>query len=217
VAFIHNSTFLNNRVNLPNHLPAPGGPSSRRTPRHPPPVGLRITNTRFEGNQAGYVGGAIYALGFWTAPESTPKVDLLCTNCTFVNNAAVRDPSVAFAAPAVGGAVHIEDQTTARFFSSRFVTNSARQGGALSNYRAKLEIWAASQGNAATGTGSGEGFGGPPPSCSPTTTRAMQPTTAARGPDRARHPVPGPLRSRRQHGSTGRLPSSAATANVPGA
>lgn len=161
-AFIHNSRFLNNRVNLPNHLPNSSGGAIFATDAGAAfPAALRITNTRFEGNQAGYVGGAIYTLGFWTSPESVPKVDLICTNCTFVNNTAARDPSVAFPVPAIGGAVHVEDQSTARFFNSRFVTNSARQGGALSNYRAKLEIvGSAFHGNQATGTGSSEGLGG---------------------------------------------------------
>ncbi|HLA76464.1 MAG TPA: hypothetical protein VJU18_02670 [Vicinamibacteria bacterium] len=162
-AFVHNSRFSNNRVNLPNHLPYSSGGAIFATDgaAGAPPVVLRITNTRFEGNQAGYVSGAIQALGFWTAPESTPKVDLLCTNCTFINNVASRDPSVSFPFPTQGGAVHVEDQTTARFVNSRFITNTAREGGALSNYRAKLEVVGGTfQGNQATGSGGAEGLGG---------------------------------------------------------
>ncbi len=160
--FVHDSRFLNNRVNLPNHLPNSSGGAIFATDAGAPfPATLRITNTRFEGNQAGYVGGAIYTLGFWTNPQSVPKVELLCTNCTFLNNLAVRDASVSFPPPAIGGAVHVEDQSTARFFNSRFVTNSARQGGAVSNYRAKLELVGGTfQGNQATGSGPAEGLGG---------------------------------------------------------
>jgi predicted outer membrane repeat protein len=154
--YIHASVFLNNRTNLPGHAGnATGGAI------HLHDATLRVTNTRFEGNQAGYVGGAIYALGTWTDPVGTPRADLLVANSTFVNNHAARDPSVSFPDPAVGGAIHVEDQTTARFHNSRFVDNSARQGGAISTYRALVEVEGGTfQGNQTSGTGLGEGLGG---------------------------------------------------------
>jgi hypothetical protein len=154
--FIHDSIFLNNRTNLPGHAGnATGGGI------HFVDATLRVTNTRFEGNQAGYVGGAIFAYGTWTDPVTTPRASLLVANSTFVNNQALRDASVAFSAPSVGGAIHVEDQATARFYNSRFVTNSAREGGAISNYRAIVEVEGGTfQGNQATGTGTGEALGG---------------------------------------------------------
>lgn len=161
--YVHNSRFVNNRTNLPNHLPYSSGGAIFATDSNSAfaAVVLRITNTRFEGNQAGYVGGAIYTYGYWTSPESVPKVDLICTNCTFVNNAAARDPSVSFPLPVIGGAVHVEDQATARLVNSRFVTNTASQGGAVSSYRGTVEIVGGTfQGNRTTGTGGGEGIGG---------------------------------------------------------
>jgi hypothetical protein len=156
-AYVHESTFTNNRVNLPNHLPNSSGGAI-----HVDNGSLRVTNSRFEGNQAGYVAGAIYALGAWTNPESTPRADLVIANSTFVDNVAVKDPSVSFPAPALAGAIHIEDQTTARIYNSRFITNTASQGGALSVYRGLLEVHdGVFLGNRAT-TGSlpDDGFGG---------------------------------------------------------
>jgi hypothetical protein len=154
--YIHDSVFLNNRTNLPGHAGnATGGGI------HLADATLRVTNTRFEGNQAGYVGGAIYAFGTWTNPLATPRADLIVSNSTFVNNQALRDPSVVFGAPSIGGAIHIEDQTTARVYNSRFVTNSAREGGALSTYRAILEVVGGTfQGNSTSGTLAAEGLGG---------------------------------------------------------
>jgi predicted outer membrane repeat protein len=154
--YIHDSIFLNNRSNLPGHAGNASGGAI-----HLAEATLRVTNTRFEGNQAGYVGGAIYAIGAWMDPVSLPRTDLLVANSTFLNNQALRDPSVSFPDPPVGGAIHAEDQTTARFYNSRFVTNSARQGGAISSYRAIVEIEGGTfQGNQSTGAGLAEGFGG---------------------------------------------------------
>lgn len=151
-AYVHRGTLLNNRTNLPNHIGNADGGGI-----HVSDSTLRVTNSRFEGNQSGYVGGAIYALGTWGAPDTTVTV----ANSTFVNNQAIRDASVSFPAPEVGGAIHIEDMTTGQFYNCRFVTNSARQGGAVSSYRAVLLVaGSVFQGNTSFGTGAGEAFGG---------------------------------------------------------
>ena len=150
------SRFIGNRVNVTGHIPnAPGGAIfvTQST--------LHITTSSFEGNQAGYVGGAIYALGDWQDPVSVPSVDLEISNSSFTNNSAARDASVGFGSPTVGGAIHVEDQATLKLYNCRFTNNSARQGGAISNFRAVTEIeGCVFSGNRAIGTGSAEGIGG---------------------------------------------------------
>ncbi|MCA1580436.1 MAG: hypothetical protein LC796_03405 [Acidobacteria bacterium] len=155
-AYVHRGTFFSNRTNLPNHLPVSGGGAI-----HVGDSVLRVSNSRFDSNQAGYVGGAIYAIGTWTNPVTTPMSDVLVADCTFINNQAIRDASVSFAAPTEGGAFHAEDQTTAKIYNSRFVTNSAQTGGGINMYRAIVEVrGCVLQGNRATGSGSANGFGG---------------------------------------------------------
>jgi hypothetical protein len=154
--FVRETRFSGNRVNLPGHIPnAPGGAMFINS------SSMRIANCRFENNQAGYVGGAIYALGGWKDPVSTPSVDLVVSDSTFINNEATRDSSVSFNAPSAGGAIHVEDQTTARFYNCRFTGNTARQGGSISSYRAITEfVGCTFQSNRATGSGNAEGIGG---------------------------------------------------------
>ena len=155
--YIHHCQFLHNRCNVPSHqVMAAGGALN---------IGnsvLRVSNTRFEGNAAGYVGGAIYAIGDWTDPDtSIPSTDVIVANCTFVNNVAKRDGSVVSSIPTEAGAIHIEDQTTARIFGSRFFTNAADIGGAVNLYRAIVTVdRCIFRGNQATGTAPGTGFGG---------------------------------------------------------
>lgn len=154
--FIAGSRFTSNLANVPGHKSnANGGALVARAST------VRISGTAFDDNHAGYVGGAIYTFGDWGTPESVPAVDLVVSNCSFTNNSAARDASVASGNPALGGAVHLEDQTTGRFINCRFIGNSARQGGAISNYRAISTIEGCIfKGNQATGTGSAEGIGG---------------------------------------------------------
>ncbi|MEO8191779.1 MAG: hypothetical protein ABI682_15705 [Acidobacteriota bacterium] len=155
-AYIHRGSFTSNRTNLPNHLPVSGGGAI-----HVGDSLLRVSNSRFDSNQAGYVGGAIYAIGTWATPVTTPSSDVLVSDCTFINNQALRDASVTFGAPTEGGAFHAEDQTTAKIYNSRFITNSAHTGGGINLYRAIVEVRGCIlQGNRATGAGAANGFGG---------------------------------------------------------
>jgi len=55
-------------------------------------------------------------------------------------NKAARDPGVSFGSPTEGGAIHSEAQTTMKIFNSRFTTNYADAGGAISSYQAIIEI-----------------------------------------------------------------------------
>ncbi len=155
--FVSNSRFASNRVNLPNHSPKAAGGAIFIND-----ATLRVSNCTFDNNQAGYVGGAIYAIGSWKDPVSTPSVDVVVRDSAFNGNVAQFDP--AFnppPAPALGGAVHFEGQTTAKVYNCRFTNNTARQGGAFSNYLAITEInGCVFKGNTATGTGGDEGLGG---------------------------------------------------------
>jgi len=151
--FIHNSRFTNNRTNLPNHRwSAAGGGIAVVN------ATLRVSNTRFDNNKAGYVGGGIYSFGLWTDATGS---DVIVANCTFENNQAVNDPSVNLPVPTEAGGFHAEDFTTAKIYNSRFVNNSAMIGGGANLYRSWVEIYnSVFQGNRATGTTQGIGFGG---------------------------------------------------------
>jgi hypothetical protein len=154
--FIRNCRFNGNRVDVPNHKPNSAGGAI-----YIADATVRISNCAFDNNRAGYVGGAIDTNGSWNNPLSTPSVDLVIRDSTFTGNRAQFDPSVPFHAPAVGGAAHFEGQTTARIYNCRFINNTARQGGAVSNYLAITEFTGCVfQGNQATGVGSEGGQGG---------------------------------------------------------
>jgi predicted outer membrane repeat protein len=154
--FLRDCSFSNNSTNLPNHSPTSLGGAINNTNS-----AFRIDNCRFENNQAGYVGGAIFCGGTWRSPENVPSVDLQVSNSLFIGNLASSDPSVIPPSPPLGGAIHVEDQTTARFVNCRFVNNSARQGGAISSYRAITEFnGCVFEGNTATGANGAEGVGG---------------------------------------------------------
>lgn len=154
--FIRNSVFTSNRVDVPNHKTNAAGGAI-----YVGDATLRISNCAFNNNRAGYVGGAIDTNGSWQNPLSTPSVDVVVRDSTFTGNRAQFDPSVPFTAPAVGGAAHFEGQTTAKFYNCRFTNNTARQGGAISNYLAITEFTGCVfKGNSATGTGAEGGQGG---------------------------------------------------------
>ncbi|MBL8299225.1 MAG: hypothetical protein JNN30_12880 [Rhodanobacteraceae bacterium] len=156
IAFIHNSSFLNNRTNLPGHSAnSVGGAMFVLN------SALRVTNSRFDGNQTGFSGGAIYSYGSWTGLPN-PSTDIVITNSTFANNLARRDPGTSSDTTTQGGAVQGEDYARIVMHYTRFFNNSSTQGGALAAYRAALEVYNSTfQGNTATGTTHlGEASGG---------------------------------------------------------
>jgi len=141
---IEDSQFLDNRVDLPNHNPTSSGGAI-----HVGNSVLNVTRTRFEGNRAGFAGGAIYAIGLWDDPNGSEVTVRLST---FVDNQAFRDPTVVSAFPTEGGAFHAEDLTVARFYDSLFTGNQAHDGGAVNLYRAQVEIYSSVfRGNRSTG------------------------------------------------------------------
>jgi hypothetical protein len=132
--YIHNSTFQNNRTNLPNHaLMAAGGAIFIHDST------LRVSNTAFISNQAGYVAGAIYSYGSWNNPVTTPTTDIIISNCTFKDNKALQVSGSHFS-PTEGGAIHAENQVLARIYNSRFITNSSENGAGLSLYRSTVQV-----------------------------------------------------------------------------
>ena len=142
---VRDSQFLDNRCNLPGHSPTASGGAI-----HAGNSTLFVERTRFDGNQAGYSGGGIYAIGDFddAAGGSTVTVH----DCTFSNNLAIRDPSVSFSLPTEGGGVHAENLTAIRVYDSRFLGNQAHDGGGLNAYRAQIEIYdSVFRGNQATG------------------------------------------------------------------
>ncbi len=154
--FITGSRFSGNRTNLPNHNANSAGGAIIANG-----CLVRIANCRFDDNQAGLAGGAIYAYGPWKDPVATPVTQLIVSNSIFTGNMAVRGPGGPVQAPATGGAVFAEDQTTAQFFNCRFTGNSSRLGGALASYRAIMEVTGCVfKGNQATGTAADESIGG---------------------------------------------------------
>jgi len=155
IAVIHSSQFNNNSVSLPNHRNTAAGGGI-----HVGDATLRITNTRLSANDAGYVGGGLYAIGTWQDPVEVPRTEVLVANCTFIDNRAEADDSVTTPSPPEAGGLHVENQTIARVFNSRFVTNTAEKGGGANSYRARLEIHdSVFRGNWVDGRDASTGFG----------------------------------------------------------
>jgi hypothetical protein len=152
-AYFRNCSFTGNRLNLPNH-----GRNSAGAGIYGVNSVIQVNNCGFDNNQAGYVGGAIYLVGDWSS--SNPSV-LTVADSEFTGNIASRDSSVTFADPAVGGAIHTENQTDTKLIRCRFTNNISRQGGALSLFQSVAEITdCVFKGNRSTGVEDGEGFGG---------------------------------------------------------
>jgi hypothetical protein len=150
--FLSGCTFRNNRTNLAGHSVVALGGAINNTDSS-----MQIDNCRFEGNQAGFVGGAIFSGGGWNKPGAQLSV----SNSLFIGNVAAPHPSQAPPANPLGGAIHIEDNTTAKFVNCRFQNNTAEQGGALSSYRSITDLaGCVFQDNTATGSIGGAGSGG---------------------------------------------------------
>ena len=149
---VHACQFLRNRTDLPNHYITAnaGGLVVNQSV-------ARITNTYFAENRAGFAGGAINAKSSW----SDPLTEVTIANCSFVDNAAIPDPSVTTQSPSEGGALHVEDLATVTIYNSRFEGNEAQFGGALSCHRCLGNVNSSVfRGNNAVGTTTSGGRGG---------------------------------------------------------
>ena len=142
-AYIHHSVFSNNRNNISGHRSnGLGGAIHVFNGLEGTTSSLFVTNTRFEGNQGAFAGGAIMAKGnFATSnqPVASPT-SVVVTNSTFEDNTVLNHPLVAPASPTEGGAIMAENDVSLFVSNSRFVNNSGGLGGALSSFRAEIEV-----------------------------------------------------------------------------
>lgn len=155
-AYVHRGRFEGNRVNLPGHRRSSAGGAIHITDSE-----VWITNSRFVGNEAAFVGGAIFALGTWNA-TAAPATSVLIANSSFVENANDPDPgTTAPPSPPTGGALHGEDDVLVRIYNSRFEKHSSVIGGTFGQYRSRLELYDVTvRDSVATGDGSTGGTGG---------------------------------------------------------
>jgi predicted outer membrane repeat protein len=148
--------FVDNRVNLPDHDPSSHGGAISVIDGT-----LRVSDALFQGNQAGWVGGAIYALGTWSADPTTPHSLVSITRSTFQANVIAPQPCCPPPGAPTGGAIHVEDQTTLDVQGSRFVDNEAQFGGALDGYGALINVAGSTfQGNRGAIAAADEAIGG---------------------------------------------------------
>lgn len=153
--FIHRTTFFQNRTNVAGHAGTAVGGGI-----HLFDAKAFITNSRFDTNQSVWAGGAIYGIGTFEAPYTTPKTDIFVANCTFLNN-SLSFQTAAPPTPGEGGAIHIENQVRLRLYNSRLLKNRAPIGGGISLFRATAVIEdSVLRGNQATDTVATSGFGG---------------------------------------------------------
>ncbi|HSL84973.1 MAG TPA: hypothetical protein VLF66_19515, partial [Thermoanaerobaculia bacterium] len=101
---------------------------------------VHVSDSHFEGNQAGFVGGAVFAFGIWAEPLSVPRAEVRVTRSTFLDNRAEPHPCCPAPGATTGGALHAEDHATLTVSASRFEGNRARFGGAVDAYRSTVEI-----------------------------------------------------------------------------
>jgi hypothetical protein len=151
--YVTGGRFSGNRCDLPGHSPiAPGGAIYSYNTQ------LEIASSVFENNHAGYSGGAVYDAAPWTTSEKLVEIK----NCLFYNNGALSDPSVTFKDPAVGGAIHVEENITLNIYGCNFTGNVSTQAGAISTYRSVASVdHCLFRGNRALPLGTnGEGTGG---------------------------------------------------------
>ncbi|MFY9825208.1 MAG: right-handed parallel beta-helix repeat-containing protein [Thermoanaerobaculia bacterium] len=130
VGVVQGGELLRNRTNLPGHQPNSAGGAI-----YVLDATLNVFGARFANNEAGFVGGAIYAIGTWNA-----GANVQIGNSTFQANQAVADPCCGTSSPTAGGAIHAEDLTSLVVQQSLLVLNRADLGGAVDDYRAVVEI-----------------------------------------------------------------------------
>lgn len=148
--------FVGNRVNPPDHDPTSHGGAISVVDGT-----LQVSDALFQGNQAGWVGGAIYAIGTTTAAPATPHTSVSVTRSTFQANAIAPQPCCPPPGPPTGGAIHVENQARLNVNGSHFVDNQAQFGGAIDGFGAVVDVAGSTfQGNGGAVTGSSEAVGG---------------------------------------------------------
>ena len=148
--------FVANHANPPNHDPSSHGGAISVVDGT-----LLVSDTLFQGNQAGWVGGAIYAFGITTATPATPHALVAITRATFQANVIAPQACCPPPGPPTGGAIHVENQATLNVTGSRFVDNQAQFGGAINGLGALIDVSASTfQGNGGAVAGTSEAVGG---------------------------------------------------------
>ncbi len=148
--YVHNSIFRNNHTEVLSQTAYPCGAAINLGDSI-----VRISNTTFDSNTSGSHGAAIWAIGTF----GKTKTDVIISNSTFINNGISR--SIPALAPVEGGAIAAENNLYMRIYNSRFFENNAYLGGALTIFRAQVEIYnSVFRGNRATDTLRSSGFGG---------------------------------------------------------
>jgi len=148
--------FAGNRVNPPGHDPTSHGGAISVVDGT-----LQVSDALFQGNQAGWVGGAIYAIGTATATPATPHASVSVARSTFQANAIAPQPCCPPPGPTTGGAIHVENQAVLSVTASRFVDNRAQFGGAIDGLGAIVDVAGSTfQGNGGAVTGGSEAVGG---------------------------------------------------------
>jgi predicted outer membrane repeat protein len=148
--------FVANRVNPPDHDPTSHGGAISVVDGT-----LQVSSVLFEGNQAGWVGGAIYAIGTTTAKPATPHTSVSVTGSTFQANVIAPQPCCLPPGPPTGGAIHVENQAILSVTGSRFLDNQAQFGGAIDGLGAVVDVaGSVFQGNGGAVSGSSEAVGG---------------------------------------------------------
>jgi hypothetical protein len=132
---VRRSTFTDNRTNEGLHSPRAVGGAIYVLDGE-----LLVQRSRFERNQAGWSGGAIYVFGDWNDAVAGPVAFARVEDTVFRDNASSPERCCLPPGPSQGGAIHVEDQARAEVVRSLFERNSGNWGGAISDYRAELEI-----------------------------------------------------------------------------
>jgi hypothetical protein len=149
-------TFLDNRVNLPGAEPSSHGGAIDVIDGT-----LHVSDALFQDNQAGWVGGAVYAFGTPTTTPATPHSQVSIVRSTFQTNTIAPLACCPPPGAPTGGAIHVEEQTFLGVEESSFVANQAQFGGAINSFRALVNIaGSVFQGNGGAVTGTVESVGG---------------------------------------------------------
>ncbi len=134
--YVARTRFADNHVDVAGHSrSAPGGAvyllDSVAT----------IYDSLFENNAAGYVGGALYVFGKSSSTPGLPTAQVLVARSTFAGNVAQPNPCCSAAGPTEGGALHLENQAVLRLQRVFLQGNRAADGGAISGFGGRLELY----------------------------------------------------------------------------
>lgn len=160
--WVHDSDFLDNSTAVSGFTgTSAGGAIYVRD------ADLVVSDSDFQRNLSGWVGGAIYGIGNWASGESCnfsdPTADLLVVRSRFLENRSDDAANAAAVPQTFGGGLHVERCTRARVHASLFEENEADSGGAIYLDRSRVEVEQTSfLHNLATRSdiGSGTSFGG---------------------------------------------------------